>query len=151
MELLRHFRADFDRDEDFVYAIFDAAERAVVGGAGLHPRVGEGGLEIGYWIRTERLRQGYATEAAGALTRVGFELHELRFMEIHCAAINTRSAAVPRRLGYTLQRTLQERAVLGDGTMAEQQDWVLLAADYLASAAARTEVRAFDALGRRLL
>jgi RimJ/RimL family protein N-acetyltransferase len=149
--LLRHLRADFDRDEDFVYGIFDAAEREVVGGTGLHPRVGEGGLEIGYWIRAESTHQGYATEVAGALTRVGFELHGLRRTEIRCAAINTRSAAVPRRLGYTLQRTLPDRALLGNGALAEQQFWTLLAEDYPASAAARTAVQAFDALGRRVL
>jgi RimJ/RimL family protein N-acetyltransferase len=149
--LLRHFRADFDRDEDFVYGIFDAAEREVVGGTGLHPRVGEGGLEIGYWIRAARTRQGYATEAAGALTRVGFELHALRWVEIRCATTNTRSAAVPRRLGYTLQRTLPDRAVLGDGTLADQQFWALFAADYPSSAAARTGVKAFDAVGRRVI
>ena len=149
--LLRRMRADFDRDEDFVYGIFDAAESEVVGGTGLHPRVGEGGLEIGYWIRAERTHQGYATEVAGALTRVGFELHALRWMEIRCAAINTRSAAVPRRLGYRLQRTLPDRAALGNGTLVDQQVWALVAAEYPTSAAARTEAQAFDALGRRVL
>jgi RimJ/RimL family protein N-acetyltransferase len=149
--LLRRLRADFDRDEDFVYGIFDASEREVVGGTGLHPRVGEGGLEIGYWIRAERTHQGYATEVAGALTRIGFELHALRWMEIRCAAINTRSSAVPRRLGYTLQRTLPDRAVLGNGALADQQFWTLFAADYPASAAAGTAVQAFDAVGRRVM
>jgi RimJ/RimL family protein N-acetyltransferase len=149
--LLRRMRADFDRDEDFVYGIFDEAEREVVGGTGLHPRVGEGGLEIGYWIRAERTRQGYATEVAGALTRVGFELHGLRWMEIRCAASNTPSAAVPRRLGYTLRSTLPDRALLGNGALTDQQIWALAAADHPASAAARTAVQAFDVLGRRLL
>ena len=72
-------------------------------------------------------------------------------MEIRCAASNIPSAAVPRRLGYTLRKTLPDRAVLGNGTLTDQQIWGLAAADHEASAAARTAVQAFDALGRRLL
>src|SRR3954468_20291307 len=43
---LRRMRAQLDLDQDFVYGIVDADEREVVGGTGLPPRVGEGGLEI---------------------------------------------------------------------------------------------------------
>jgi RimJ/RimL family protein N-acetyltransferase len=148
---LRRMRSQFDLDQDFVYGIFDADEREVVGGTGLHPRVGEGGLEIGYWIHRDRLGRGYATEAAGALTRVGFEVHRLARVEIHCAAINVRSAAVPKKLGYTLECTLRARGVLGNGALTDQQFWTLFAADYPASAAARIKVQAFDAAGRALL
>ena len=42
-ERLREFRAMFERDEDFIYAIFDAADSEVLGGTGLHPRAGPGG------------------------------------------------------------------------------------------------------------
>src|SRR5688500_1778869 len=50
VQRLRAFRARFDTDVDYVYAIFSPDEREVIGGTGLHPRIGEGGLEIGYWI-----------------------------------------------------------------------------------------------------
>ncbi|TLN07112.1 GNAT family N-acetyltransferase, partial [bacterium] len=60
IERIRVQRAKFDRGEDFVYGIFSADERRVVGGTGLHPRVGEGALEIGYWIHAAEIGQGYA-------------------------------------------------------------------------------------------
>ena len=36
VKLLRRFRANFDSDIDFVYGIFDAGERGVIGGTGVH-------------------------------------------------------------------------------------------------------------------
>lgn len=40
----------------------------VVGGCGLHRRVGPGGLEIGYWVHAAWTRRGIA--AAAGFTRV---------------------------------------------------------------------------------
>jgi RimJ/RimL family protein N-acetyltransferase len=50
VQRLREMRARFDLDQDYVMGAFDREERSVVGGTGLHPRVFEGGLEIGYWV-----------------------------------------------------------------------------------------------------
>jgi RimJ/RimL family protein N-acetyltransferase len=72
-ERLVAFRERFDGDRDWAYGLFSRDESEYLGGAGLHPRVGPGGLEIGYWVRASRVREDLATEAAGALTRVGFE------------------------------------------------------------------------------
>ncbi len=68
--LLRRFRGAFDLGQDFVYGVFSADGTRVVGGAGLHPRAEPGTLEIGYWIRADSVRQGYATELTAALARV---------------------------------------------------------------------------------
>jgi RimJ/RimL family protein N-acetyltransferase len=40
---LRGMRASFDLGKDFIYAILDPSETKVVGGTGLHPRVGPQG------------------------------------------------------------------------------------------------------------
>src|SRR5487761_2013752 len=42
--------------------------RQVAGGSGLHPRIGPGGYEIGYWVRKDLTRRGIATAATSALT-----------------------------------------------------------------------------------
>ncbi|HYL71498.1 MAG TPA: GNAT family N-acetyltransferase, partial [Candidatus Dormibacteraeota bacterium] len=42
--------------------------REVVGGCGLHRRVGPGALEIGYWVHPRFVRRGFATAAARAMT-----------------------------------------------------------------------------------
>ncbi|MCB9594177.1 MAG: GNAT family N-acetyltransferase [Sandaracinaceae bacterium] len=106
-ELLRAFRARFDAGEDFIYGVFDRDGGAYIGGCGLHPRVGARALEIGYWIAEDRWGQGLATELAAALTRVGFERMEAERMEIRVVPHNTRSLAVPRKLGYTREGTLR--------------------------------------------
>jgi RimJ/RimL family protein N-acetyltransferase len=151
VQRLRGFRAKFDTDQDYIYAIFTPDEGEVVGGTGFHPRVGEGALEIGYWISARHIGRGCATESTAALTRVGFEVNGLERMEIRCDPLNTRSAAVPRKLGYTLDATLRGRVRGVDGEMRDAQVWSLLRAEYADSPSAAAPVQAFDAAGRKLL
>jgi hypothetical protein len=92
---LRGFRGQFDKDEDFIYAIFDREESRVLGGTGLHTRIGEHAREIGYWIRADAEGNGYVTEAVAALTRVGFELEGLDRIEIRVEPENVRSRRIP--------------------------------------------------------
>ena len=106
---LRAFRALFDTGEAFVMGIFDRVEGRVHGGTGLHPRIGPGGLEIGYWVRASATRQGIATEASAALTRVGFEVCEADRIEIRIEPRNQASFGVPRKLGFVEEATLRRR------------------------------------------
>ena len=107
--LLRRFRGQFDFDEDAIYGIFTPDGSEVVGGAGLHPRVAAGGLEIGYWIRASRTGAGFATEAASVLTRVAIELCGKDRVDIQVDPANDASLAVPRKLGYREEATLRRR------------------------------------------
>lgn len=145
---LRLFRSRFDRAEDFIYFAFDRVTGACTGGTGLHARVGEGGLEIGYWVDTRRHREGLATEMAGAMTRVAIEHFNCRFVEIRCAKSNRASAGVPAKLGYVHEATLRDRALLPDGTLDDTLVFTILAKDH---DPARTELAAFDVLGDRVL
>jgi RimJ/RimL family protein N-acetyltransferase len=152
VQRLRGFRAKFDRDEDYVYALFSPDERAVLGGTGLHPRVGEGALEIGYWISAAHAGRGLATESTAALPRVAFEVNGVERMEIRCDPRNERSAAIPRKLGYTLDATLRARTRGVDGEMKDAMVWSLLRGEYPSSpSSAAAPVQAFDAAGRALL
>lgn len=148
---LRRFRSQFDRDENFVYGIFDLEEKRVLGGSGLHPRVGPNALEIGYWIHKDFINQGLATETSAALTRVAFEVNRVRRMEIHCDPRNTRSAAVPRKLGYSLEATLRERFPQSEESWVDSMIWTLFAEQYPHTAAFSAEVQAYDAGNRRIL
>lgn len=148
---LRLFRGQFDLDRDFTYGIFDPGQTQVLGGSGLHARVGEGGIEIGYWIDEDHINYGLATEAAGALTRVAFEVHDLDRVEIHCEPVNVRSAAVPRKLGFSHEATLRRRAETSEGVPRDTMIWTLFAGEYPASPAAQVPLEAFDVLGRRIL
>lgn len=147
--LLRTFRGNFDLDRDYVYGIFNRDETAVLGGSGLHTRLGPGALEIGYWVRADAINQGLATEVAAALTRVAFEVNSVQRVEIHCVAANVRSAAVPRKLGYRHEATLARRVAHGDGHR-DEMIWTLFAEQYRDSPAARVETAAYDVLGQPL-
>ncbi|NOK22090.1 GNAT family N-acetyltransferase [Corallococcus carmarthensis] len=148
---LRRMRGLFDLGQDFAYGVFSRDGTEVLGGTGLHPRVGEGALEIGYWIAERHTGRGLATEIAGALTRVAFELEGVRRVEIHCDPRNVRSAAVARRLGFTHEATLRQRLVAPDGALRDTMIWTLLSGEYPASRAAATVVEAFDVLEQKLL
>ena len=148
---LRRMRGQFDLGIDYVYGVLDREERAVLGGTGLHTRVGEGAREIGYWIHVAHTGKGLATELVAALTRVAFEVDAVRRVEIHCDPENARSAAVPRKLGYVHEATLRARSVRVDGTPRDTMIWTLLAGEYPSSPAASCRVEAYDALGEQVL
>lgn len=89
-----------------VYGVFDAATGEVLGGVGLHDRVGPGGVEIGYWLHVDATGRGLVTRIVGHLTDVALAQPEVGWVEIRCDAANRASAAVPARLGFTLAATI---------------------------------------------
>jgi RimJ/RimL family protein N-acetyltransferase len=95
----------FRSNKEWTYLLFDRENGKVVGGAGLHRRIGPRGLEIGYWIRTSFTGRGLATTTARVLTDAAFDHFEwVDRVEIRMDAANGASAAVPRKLGFTLVR-----------------------------------------------
>jgi RimJ/RimL family protein N-acetyltransferase len=151
IEHLRRCRGEFDLGQDFAYGMFNRAETQVLGGTGLHTRVGAGAREIGYWIHKDHINQGLATEAAAALTKVAFLVDRVARIEIHCDPNNVRSAAVPRKLGFCHEATLRHRLRTPDGQPRDTMVWTLLAHEYHTSPAAAAEIEAFDVMGRPLL
>lgn len=124
-ERIEKFRRAFEEGRDWTYGILDAAETRVIGGAGLHPRTQPGRLEIGYWIRSSDTGQGFATEAAAALAERAFRVHGADGVEIRCDPRNARSAAVPERLGFTLEQMLVGDTTAPDGSIRDTQVWLL--------------------------
>ncbi len=102
--------AAWESGSTYEFVMVEATTDRVVGVIALHRRIGEGGIEIGYWVRTDATGQGYATAAAKVLTGAGLALADVTHVEIHCDEANTRSAAVPRRLGYQLIRVDEREA-----------------------------------------
>jgi RimJ/RimL family protein N-acetyltransferase len=151
IDRLRRFRGQFDLGQDYIYGIFNADETAVLGGTGLHTWGGIGAREIGYWIHKDYLNQGLATEVSAALTKIAIEIECMNRVEIHCVTDNVRSAAVPRKLGFTHEATLRERIPGDDGQLNDMMIWTILASEYPNSPAASAEIKAFDAIGRQLL
>ncbi len=149
--LLRRWRGEFDLDQDYVYGILSHDEKAILGSTGLHTRRGEHAREIGYWIHADHVKHGYATEASAALTRIAFEVGGMRRVEIRCDPRNVRSAAVPRKLGYTHEATLRQILSIDETRASDGMVWAMLDDEYPTSPTSEFEAEAFDVLGRRLL
>ncbi len=147
VDRIRRWRGKFDLGQDFTYGIFNLDETRVLGGTGLHTRLGDRAREIGYWIHVDFINQGLATEVSSALTKVAFEIEQVQRVEIHCESANVRSASVPRKLGYTYEGTLKRRVQFPDG-WHDMLIWTLFEDEYPSSPSAQADIQAFDALGR---
>lgn len=149
--LLRTFRGNFDLGEDFVYGVFSDDESEVLGGTGLHTRVGERALEIGYWVRAGRAGHGLGTTVAAALTNVGITRGGVERIEIRVDPANEVSCRIPRRLGYREDGILRRVLPTADGSpLRDAVVFAFLAEELPGSAAAALELRAFDARGLEL-
>lgn len=149
-ERLRNYRGMFDLQRDYVYGIFNREETRLLGGTGLHTRLGESQLEIGYWVHKDFVRQGLVTESTAALIKVAFEIIHVHRIEIHCDPGNLASAAVPRKLGFTHEGTLREKTRFLDD-WSDSMIWGLLESEYPNSPSAKAEIKVFDAVGHALL
>lgn len=89
-----------------VFGIFDPGTGAVLGGVGLHDRVAPGGVEIGYWLHVAATGRGLMTRIVAHLTDLALAQPTLTWVEIRCDEANRASAAIPRRLGFTLAATI---------------------------------------------
>ena len=151
IERLREFRANFDLSKNYIYAVFDPKETELIGGTGLHPRVGSNAFEIGYWINVNHVNNGYATEISAALTKVAFEIEHVNRVEIHCDPINTKSEAIPKKLGYVYEATLRNRTENIEGELIDSMIWSILRDEYLKSPCAKAKIVAYDAIGRQII
>jgi RimJ/RimL family protein N-acetyltransferase len=154
IELLREFQDRFDAGADFVYGVFAREEDRVLGGTGLHRRVGDDAFEIGYWVRSDAVGRGFATEAAAALTQVAFTVSEVERVEIHVDPRNIASSRIPRKLGYVEEARLRRRLppIAPGGPKRDVLVFSMLDEEFPSSAAgtAAVVVGAFDNAGERL-
>jgi ribosomal-protein-serine acetyltransferase len=105
----------------------------VVGGCGLHERIGPGGQEIGYWVRIGRTGRGYATAAARALVDMAFAMPKVTHVEIHHDVANPASGRVPEKLGFVHVRD-EAHAIEAPGETGTQRIWRLERSDWPARA-----------------
>ena len=149
--LLRTFRGQFDRGENYVYGIFTRDESEQIGGSGFHPRANEGSLEIGYWVAASRIGQGIATEVTAVQTRAGFEICGLDRIDIQVEPHNERSLKIPRKLGFTEEGTLRRRLEGVPGEPRRDSTVFTMLHEELAGSPCLTyDYVAYDVAGNRL-
>ncbi len=115
----------WQKGTDFVYAMRrpDGPEDEIVGIIGLHRRIGPRAAEIGYWTHVDYSGRGFMTAAAKAVTDAAEALDDVDRVEIHTDEANVRSAAIPRKLGYRLER-VDVRRPEAPGESGRLQIWV---------------------------
>ncbi|MBN2624363.1 MAG: GNAT family N-acetyltransferase [Acidimicrobiales bacterium] len=97
-------------------------DERVVGGCGLHQRIGPGGQEIGYWVRVGETGHGYATAAARAMTDMAFTMPGVTHVEIHHDVANPTSGRIPAKLGFAHVHDVA-RPVEAPGETGTQRIW----------------------------
>ena len=112
---------------DIVLGTF--AGEDIVGGCGLHRRIGPTALEMGYWVHASHVRKGYASTAATALTSLAFTLPGIDVVEIHHDRANVASEGVPRTLGFALVGE-EAKEAQAPGESGVQRVWRMRRADW---------------------
>ncbi|RJF72533.1 N-acetyltransferase [Deinococcus cavernae] len=110
--------ARFQEGTELTYLIWASDGETLLGNSSLHHLnwlVPKG--EMGYWVATPHTGQGYAQEAAQALTSMALDTLGLRRLEIRCDARNERSARIPRQLGYVQDALFRNDAVAADNPL----------------------------------
>jgi len=125
--LITKWQTEREAGGDIVFGMFVGDD--IVGGCGLHRRIGPNALEIGYWVHVNHVRKGYATTASAALTSLAFTFPEVDAVEIHHDQANTASEGVPRKLGYAYVGE-QARDVQAPSETGIQRVWRMRRADW---------------------
>jgi len=110
--LLRQLRA-FAQALGVTVGIWHKGQLAGV--IGLHVRPLSRRAEIGYWLGEAFQGKGLMTKACKALIDYAFTELKLHRVEIHCAVSNTRSRAIPERLGFQQEGVLREATWTSSG------------------------------------
>ncbi len=85
-----------------------------------------GEYEAGYWVAKDFLGKGYATEAANAAIRYGFDVLDARLVSINHYEGNGPSRRIIEKLGFTpvgVRKKAKERCL--DGTPLDIHDYIM--------------------------
>jgi RimJ/RimL family protein N-acetyltransferase len=104
--------SDPDRPGWFQYAVELAASKALIGDVAVHLHDNLKQAEIGFTVAAAYQKQGFATEAVGAVLDRLFRLQGLHKVTGECDARNAASAGLLERLGFTREGLLRQQTFL---------------------------------------
>jgi len=115
---------------EHVFAVVIRATEDLAGTVGLHVKADHNHAELGYWIGVPYWGLGYATEAAGAVVRFGFESLSLnRIFACHFVR-NPASGRVLRKLGMQHEGTMRQHVRKWD-EYVDLEYYAILHQDYI--------------------
>jgi ribosomal-protein-serine acetyltransferase len=85
---------------------------------------------IGYWLASDRQGTGLITAAVAVLVSHAFDVWGLHRVEIRAAPNNTRSRAIPERLGFRAEGLLREAERFGELEFRDQVLYSILASEW---------------------
>jgi RimJ/RimL family protein N-acetyltransferase len=118
VERLNGFARELSGEREWRYAMFTRADSKLLGELSLFPRSATARVpfrdsdrvELGYWLRLDENGNGFVTEAARAALDVVASIERFTCVEIRCDAHNEKSSAIPKRLGFSLAKTIVDPA-----------------------------------------
>ncbi len=87
---------------------------SLAGGIGLRINRANNKGEIGYWLSADQQGKGLATRACRVLVDYAFDELRLNRLEVHVQPQNSRSRAIPERLGFKQEGVMRQAARLYD-------------------------------------
>lgn len=117
----------YRRGELVIFAIA-SPEEGLVGAIGLNLEADAGVAELGYWIGVPFWGRGYATEAAGAVLRYGFDALALQRIAARAFRRNPASSRVLRKIGMTHEGT-QRKALRKNDELLDTELYAILRED----------------------
>lgn len=148
---LRTQRGHFDLGGDYHFGLFDKTHTRMLGAVALAMTGEAHEREVGYWIRSDSVRQGLATEAVSALIRIAFDIEELAGLDLRMDPENTRSAGLAKKLGFVGPTLDPLSRTTHDGEKRDVHVYSLARIVYVESTLKSTPLTAYDVLDRRLL
>jgi ribosomal-protein-serine acetyltransferase len=121
--------AQIEADDGFEGAIVVGGE--IVGGAGFHAmdRLNRS-TSVGYWLAAEAQGSGLMTATVRALLDHAFHTLDLHRVVIEAVIDNSRSRAIPERLGF-VEEGVQRQAKLVRGRFEDAALYSMLAPDWI--------------------
>ncbi|OIK08654.1 GNAT family protein [Bacillus sp. MUM 13] len=113
---LRIAHVKFLQREAFRFLLFEKENKDFVGIASLQDIDWDiPSCQIGYWMNTAFTGKGYMTEAVQELTNLALNTISFRRAEIRCESENSKSRAIPEKLGFSLEGILRNEDLSADG------------------------------------
>lgn len=81
---------------------------------------------IGYWLDSDYQGKGIMTKSCKRLIDYGFNDLHLHRIEISCAAGNSKSRAIPERLGFSEEGIFRESELIRGGKLVDNHHYALL-------------------------
>jgi RimJ/RimL family protein N-acetyltransferase len=113
-EFIEMTHADWDKGEQYVFAITLRSSGELCGSIGLKVTAKHERGELGYWIGVPFWKQGYCSEAARAVLEFAFERLKLNSVVAHHFVRNPASGRVLEKIGMKYEGRLRQHVKKGE-------------------------------------